>query len=98
MVFESEFFSDDTNWLSVPEPSSQTELIDLLCDLGLFKKAAEILAFRLQKKHLLDDERFVFSKARPLFCNIFCRPEAVCLLSQYLWFSQALRCCLAHTN
>ena len=55
MVSESEFFSDDTNRLSATELSSQTELNDLVCDLGISKKAAEILASRLQEKHLLDD-------------------------------------------
>jgi len=40
---------------SAPKPFSQTELNDLVRDLGLSKTAAEILASRLQEKHLLDD-------------------------------------------
>ena len=55
MVFESESFSDNTNRLSAPELFSQTELNDLVRDLGFSKKAAEMLASRLQEKHLLDD-------------------------------------------
>ena len=43
----SESFSDDTNWLSALEPLGQTELNDLVRDLGLSKKAAGILASRL---------------------------------------------------
>ena len=38
-VFESKSFSDNTNRLSAPELSSQTELNDLVRDLGLSKKA-----------------------------------------------------------
>ena len=55
MVSESESFSDDTNRLSALELFSQTELNDLVCDLGLSKRAAGILTSRLQEKHLLDD-------------------------------------------
>ena len=40
MVSESESFSDDTNRLSSPELFSQTELNDLVRDLGLSKKSA----------------------------------------------------------
>ena len=53
--FESKSVSDDTNRLSAPELFSQTELNDLVHDLGLSKKAEEMLASRLQEKHLLDD-------------------------------------------
>ena len=55
MVSESKSFLDDTNQLSAPEPFSQMKSNDLVYDLGLSKKPAEILAFRLQGKHLLDD-------------------------------------------
>jgi len=55
VVSESESFSDDANRLSAPGPFRQTELNDLVRDLGLSKKVAEILASRLQVKHLLDD-------------------------------------------
>ena len=55
MIPEFESFSDDISWLSAPKPISQTELNGLVCDLVLSKKAAEILASRLQGKHLLDD-------------------------------------------
>ena len=55
MVSKSKSFLDDSNWLSAPEPFRQTKLNDLVHDLGLSKKAAKILAFTLQEKHLLDD-------------------------------------------
>ena len=55
MVSESKSFSDDTNWLSAPDQFSQMKLNDLIHDLGLSKKAANILAFTLQEKHLLGD-------------------------------------------
>ena len=66
-------FSDDTNWLSAPELFSQTELNDLVRDLGLSKKAAEILASRLQEKHLLDDSAKVlyFRKQYQSFVTFF---------------------------
>ena len=60
MVSESESFSDDTNRVSAPELFNQTELNDLVCDLGISKKAAEVLASRLQEKHLLDDSAKIF--------------------------------------
>ena len=73
MVFESESFSDDTNRLSAPELFSQTELHELVCDLGLSKKAAEMLASRLQEKHLLDDSVKVsyFRKRYQSFVTFF---------------------------
>ena len=73
MVSESESFSDDSNLLSTPELFSQTELNDLVCDLGLSKKAAEVLAFRLQEKHLLDDSAKVsyFRKRYQSFVTFF---------------------------
>jgi len=46
--------TDDTNGLSAPEPFNQRELNHFVRDLGLSKKAAEILASRLQENHLLD--------------------------------------------
>ena len=73
MVSESESFSDDTNPLSAPELFSQTELNDLVRDLGLSKKAAEVLASRLQEKHLLDDSAKVshFRKRYQSFVTFF---------------------------
>ena len=73
MVSESESFSDDTNRLSAPELFNQTELNDLVRDLKLFKKAAEILPFRLQEKHLLDDSANVlyFRKRYQFFVTFF---------------------------
>ena len=73
MVSESESFSDDTNQLSAPELFSPMELNDLVCDLGLSKKAAEILASRLQEKHLLDDSAKVlyFRKQYHSFVTFF---------------------------
>ena len=50
IVFESESFSDDINRLSAPELFSQTELNDLVRDLGLFKKAEEIQASKAARK------------------------------------------------
>ena len=55
MVSECKSLSDDTNRLSAPELFSQTELNDLIRDLGLSKKSAQMLASRLQEKHLHDD-------------------------------------------
>lgn len=40
----------------IPEPFKQRELNDLVRDLGLSKKLAELLASRLRDKHLLDAE------------------------------------------
>ena len=73
MVSESESFSDDTNRLLAPKLFSQTELNDLVRDLGLSKKAAEILASRLQEKHLLDDSAKVsyFRKRYQSFVTSF---------------------------
>ena len=73
MVFESESFSDNINRLSAPEPFSQTELNDLVCDLGLSKKAEEIVASRLQAKHLLGDSAKVsyFQKRDKSFATFF---------------------------
>ena len=73
MVSESESFSDDTNPLSAPELFSQMELNDLVRDLGLSKKAAEVLASRLQEKHLLDDSAKVsyFRKRYQSFVTFF---------------------------
>ena len=73
MVFESESFSDDTNRLSAPELFSQTELNDLVRDLGLSKKAEEIVASRLQVKHLLGDSAKVsyFQKRDQSFATFF---------------------------
>ena len=73
MVFETESFSDDTNRLSAPELFRQTELNDLVRDLGLSKKAAKILASTLQEKHLLDDSAKVsyFRKRDQSFVTFF---------------------------
>ena len=73
MVFESESVSDDTNRLSAPELFSQTEVNDLVRDLGLSKKAEEMLASRLQEKHLLDDSAKVsyFRKRDQSFATFF---------------------------
>ena len=58
---------------SAPEPFSQTELNDLVCDLGLSKKAEEIVASRLQAKHLLGDSAKVsyFQKRDKSFAPFF---------------------------
>ena len=73
MVSKSAFFSDETNRLSAPKLFSQTEFNDLVCDLGLSKKAAEILASRLQDKHLHDDSAKVsyFRKRDQSFVTFF---------------------------
>ena len=73
MVFESESFSDNTNRLSAPELFSQTELNDLVRDLGLSKKAEKIVASRLQVKHLLGDSAKVsyFQKRDQSFATFF---------------------------
>ena len=73
MVSKSESFSDDTNPLSAPNLFSQTELNDLVRDLGLSKKAGEILDSRLQEKHLLDDSAKVlyFRKRYQSFVTFF---------------------------
>ena len=73
MVSESESFSDGTNRLSAPELFSQTELNDLVRDLGLSKKSAQMLASRLQEKHLIDDSAKVsyFRKRYQSFVTFF---------------------------
>ena len=72
MAFQSESFSDDTNRLSAPELFSQTELNDLVRDSGLSKKAEEILASRLQEKHLLDvSAKFSYFQKRDQFFATF---------------------------
>ena len=38
---------------ATPQRFNQSELIDLVCDLDLSKLVVEILAFRLNKKHVL---------------------------------------------
>lgn len=54
-VSEHEILLEDVTGQSSPQQFNQTELNDLVRDLGLSKKAAEILASRLQEKHLLDN-------------------------------------------
>ena len=102
MVSESKSFSDDANGLSAPELFSQAELNDVIRDLRLSKKAVEVIASRLQEKHLLDDSAKVsyFRKQlqKSVFCDIFLRTETICLLSRYPWSAQAVRCCLVHSN
>lgn len=51
MAIESEDNSSEQQ--SAPQLFGQRELNDLVRDLGLSKKAAELLASRLQEKHLL---------------------------------------------
>ena len=55
IVSESEILLEDVTGQSTPQQLSQTELNDLVRDLGLSKKVAEILASRLQEKHLLNN-------------------------------------------
>lgn len=50
----SEDSTSDTQQSSAPQQFRQPELNDLVRDLGLSKKAAELLASRLKEKHLLD--------------------------------------------
>lgn len=50
----SEDYTSETHLSSAPQQFRQAELNDLVRDLGLSKKAAELLASRLQEKHLLD--------------------------------------------
>ena len=73
MVLESEDFFSDTNQLSAHKQFSQTELNNLVRDLGLSKKAAELLASRLQEKHLLDQSANVsyFRKRDHSFMTLF---------------------------
>ena len=73
MVSKSDSFSNETNRLSALELFSQTELDELVRDLGLSKKAAKILASRLKKKHLLDDSAKVlyFPKIDQSFVTFF---------------------------
>ena len=73
VVCKSESFLDNINWLSAPEPFSQTELNDLVCDLRLPKKVAEILVYSLKKQHLLDDSAKVsyFRKRNQSFVTFF---------------------------
>ena len=60
---------------------NQSELNDLVCDLDLSKQAAELLASRLNEKHLLDSFAKVsfFQKRDELFLSFF-RGKAAGLL------------------
>ena len=73
MVSESEASSSDTKQSSAPQQFSQPELNDLVRDLGLSKKAAEVLASRLQEKNLLDHSANVsyFRKRDQIFVAFF---------------------------
>ena len=80
MVFESESFLGDTNWLLAPQPFSQTKLNDLVCDLELSKKAAEILVSRLQVKHLLhNSEKVLYFQKQDQFYVTFFSEQKQCI-------------------
>ena len=70
---QSEDCSSDTETFPVPKPLSQAELNDLVQDLGLSKKAAELLASSLQGKNLVDHSVKVpyFRKLEQLFLTFF---------------------------
>lgn len=65
--------SSDSDISSTPQQFSQVELNDLVRDLALSKKAAEVLASRLQEKNLLDSSAKVsFFRKRDLeFVDFF---------------------------
>ena len=73
IVSESEDSTYETEQSSAPQQFSQPELNDLVRDLGLSKKAAEILASRLQEKNLLDSSAKVsyFRKREQIFVEFF---------------------------
>ena len=54
IVSDSQDSTFDTQHSSARQQFSQPELNDLVRDLGLSKKAAEVLASRLKEKNLLD--------------------------------------------
>ena len=70
---QSEECSSETESPPVPKPLHQTELNDLIRDLGLSKKAAELLASRLQGKNLVDHTVKVsyYRKRDQLFVTFF---------------------------
>nr|XP_057946992.1 uncharacterized protein LOC131140513 [Doryrhamphus excisus] len=70
---QSEECSSETKSPPVPKPLHQTELNDLVRDLGLSKKAAELLASRLQGKNLVDHTVKVsyYRKRDQLFVTFF---------------------------
>ncbi len=70
---ESESSSLDRERSSEPQQFSQRELNDLVRDLGLSKKAAEVLASRLDEKNLLDLSAKVsyFRKRDQIFLSFF---------------------------
>lgn len=70
----SEDSSSDTQCSSTPQQFKQSELNDLVRDLGLSKQSAELLASRLNEKHLLDRSAKVsyFRQRDKMFLNFFC--------------------------
>lgn len=65
--------SSDTQQSLYPKQFSQSELNDLVRDLGLSKKASELLASRLSEKHLLDSSVKVssFRQREKIFLTFF---------------------------
>ena len=82
---------------STTQQFSQTELNDLVRDFGLFKKAAEIFASRLQEKHLLNNSAKVLNFRNHDQFFAF-RTKAVCLLPRHIGSTQAIRCCFTQSS
>ncbi|XP_066198436.1 uncharacterized protein [Saccopteryx leptura] len=79
MVVESEASSSDAKQSLTPQQFSQPELNDLVRDLGLSKKAAELLASRLQEKNVLHRSAKVsrFRKREQIFVDFFSEDKHV---------------------
>lgn len=73
MVAESDKSSSDAKQSLTPQQFNQSELNDLVRDLGFSKKAAEILASRLQEKNLLHRSAKIsyFRKREEMFLDFF---------------------------
>ncbi|XP_063219615.1 uncharacterized protein LOC134529442 [Bacillus rossius redtenbacheri] len=73
MVAESDGSSSDSRQSLTPDQFSQSELNNLVRDLDLSKKAAELLASRLQEKDLLQRSAKVsyFRKQEQIFVKFF---------------------------
>ena len=95
---QSEDCSSDTEPFPIPKPLPQDELNDLVRDFGLSKKAAELLASRLQGRNLIDHSVKVsyFRKREQLFSDLF-KKQTVCLLPWHSRASQRTGCTLLYT-
>ena len=93
---QSEDCSSDTEPFRIPKSLPQVELNDLVQDLGLSKKAAELSVSRLQGRNLLDHSVKVsyFRKLEQLFSDLLFKRQTVYLLPWHPRASQRTGCTL----